>query len=72
VTAPRFTVLTQKELTIDLSREAMGRIEYNLRGCKMPHAPHVECEIDNFRNTLLNLLERSEPETETSLDLVGE
>ena len=70
MSAPHFNILTQKELTIDLSREAMERIEYNLRGCKMPHAPQVECEIDNFRNTLLNLLERSEPKP-GNLDLIG-
>lgn len=30
----------------------------------------VECEVDNFRNLLQNLLERSEPET-GNLDLIG-
>jgi hypothetical protein len=29
------------------------------------------CELDNLRNTLLNLLERSEPKTE-NFDLIGE
>ena len=70
MTAPSFSILTQKELVINLSRPAMERIEYDLRGCKMPHAPHVECEIDNFRNLLHNLLERSEPKIE-NLDLIG-
>lgn len=31
----------------------------------------AQCELDNFRNTLLNLLERSEPETQ-NLDLIGD
>lgn len=70
MTAPIFNILTQKELTIDLSRPAMERIEYNLRGVSMPHAPAVQCEIDNFRNMLLNLIERSEPIPE-NFDLIG-
>lgn len=70
MTAPIFNILTQKELTIDLSRPAMERIEYNLRGVSMPHAPFVQCEIENFRNLLLNLMERSEA-TGDFLDLVG-
>ena len=48
-------ILTQQELTIDLSVPAMKLIAlaiYN-RG-----AGSVQCEIDNFRNTLLNLIER--------------
>jgi hypothetical protein len=76
MTAPNFTILTQKELTIDLSRPAMeliilalGSDSFALRGKKFTAS--IECEIDNFRNTLLNLLERSEPKTE-NFDLVGE
>jgi hypothetical protein len=71
MTAPRFNILTQKELTIDLSRPAMERIVYNMRGCSMPHAPQVQCELDNFVNMLQNLLERSEPKPE-NFDLIGE
>lgn len=32
--------------------------------------PEVQCEVDNFCNTLLNLLERSEPEP-GNFDLIG-
>jgi hypothetical protein len=32
--------------------------------------PDVECEVNNFRNILHNLLERSEPEHQ-NLDLIG-
>jgi hypothetical protein len=69
------SILTQKELTIDLSRPAMQCI---LQCIDWRHdlpvsiiGSSVECEIDNFRNTLLNLLERSEPKIENS-DLIGE
>ena len=74
MTAPNFTILTQKELTIDLSREAMRNIEIaivNGLDCMRTLPDSVYCEIDNFRNTLLNLLERSEPKTE-NFDLIGE
>jgi hypothetical protein len=73
VTAPHFTILTQKELTIDLSREAMQNIEIaivNGLDCMRALPDHVYCEIDNFRNTLLNLLERSEPKP-GNFDLIG-
>ena len=67
-----FTILTQKELTIDLSREAMRVILERVQGGEDRNIPdHVQCEVDNFCNTLLNLLERSEPKTE-NFDLVGE
>jgi hypothetical protein len=77
VTAPRFNILTSKELTIDLSRPAMEYLSAVIAdGCDITSLgwsgwnEQVQCEVDNFRNTLLNLLERSEPETETNLDLV--
>ena len=53
-------ILTQHELTIDLSAPAMTFIV----GALDPEfvAAHanifVQCELDNFRNTLLNLIER--------------
>jgi ubiquinone biosynthesis protein UbiJ len=74
VTAPHFTILTQQELTIDLSRPAMEWIlKETGRRLTVPvvHDDSVECEIDNFRNALLNLLERSEPEI-SNLDLIGD
>lgn len=52
-------ILTQHELTIDLSVPAMkliaGAIERD--GFVSPD-DSVQCEIDNFRNMLLNLIER--------------
>ena len=52
-------ILTQHELTIDLSTIAMalivGAIE---RDGPVTLDDSVQCEIDNFRNTLLNLIER--------------
>jgi ubiquinone biosynthesis protein UbiJ len=74
MTAPNFTILTQKELTIDLSRPAMQfLLDVIENGLDVTRSwtPALQCEIDNFRNTLLNLLERSEPKTE-NFDLVGE
>jgi len=73
VTAPHFAILTQKELTIDLSREAMEYILATMTHANEPTIDYgVECELDNFCNTLQNLLERSEPEPETgNLDLIG-
>ena len=70
MTAPHFSILTQKELTIDLSRPAMERVIDLIENaeCQWVMEPSVQCELDNFRNTLLNLLERSEP---GNLDLVG-
>jgi hypothetical protein len=71
MTAPRFNILTQKELVIDLSRLAMECIvSYCLDRGHTGSEP-LECELDNFVNMLQNLLERSEPET-GNLDLVGE
>jgi hypothetical protein len=69
MSAPHFNILTQKELTIDLSRPAM---EYILDAIELMYSdrPDVQCELDNFRNTLLNLLERSEPKP-GNLDLIG-
>jgi len=62
MTAPHFSILTQKELTINLSRPAMERVIDLLENaeCKWALQPQVQCELDNFVNTLLNLLERSE------------
>lgn len=74
MSAPVFTILTQKELTIDLSRPAMQWIlEETGRRLTTPSIPDdsVECEVDNFRNMLKNLLERSEPKPE-NFDLIGE
>jgi hypothetical protein len=71
MTASNFTILTQKELTIDLSRPAMEYILGALGQCEQPTLEYsMECELDNFINTLQNLLERSEPET-GNLDLIG-
>jgi hypothetical protein len=76
MSVPIFTILTQKELTIDLSRPAMqfivdalGSDSFALRGKRF--TTFIQCEIDNFRNTLLNLIERSEPKPENS-DLIGD
>jgi hypothetical protein len=71
MTAPRFSILTQKELTIDLSRPAMAVIINAIETREpLPLIDSVQCELDNFCNTLLNLLERSEPKPENS-DLIG-
>jgi hypothetical protein len=76
MSAPHFNILTQKELTIDLSRPAMELILECTSGTVPWRSYDVQCELDNFRNTLLNLLERSEPKNlETvkpeNLDLIG-
>jgi hypothetical protein len=71
MSAPHFTILTQKELTIDLSRPAMRALLEMSYGCGQLLPPHVSCELDNFRNALQNLLERSEPKAE-KFDLIGE
>ena len=72
MTAPVFNILTQKELTIDLSRQAMATIIHAIETREpLPLIDSVQCELDNFINTLLNLLERSEPET-GNFDLIGE
>jgi hypothetical protein len=70
MTAPRFNILTQKELTIDLSRPAMQHLVDTMTVCPWTLSDGVMCELDNFRNTLQNLLERSEPKPENS-DLIG-
>jgi hypothetical protein len=72
--APVFTILTQKELTIDLSRPAMHIVVDMLRQPDWQHTIQqcgCEVELDNFRNTLQNLIERSEPKPE-NFDLIGE
>jgi hypothetical protein len=72
MTLPRFNILTQKELTIDLSRPAMQYIIAALEHADEPTVDYqVECELDNFTNLLQNLLERSEPKP-GNLDLIGE
>lgn len=74
MSAPCFNILTQKELTIDLSRPAIQNLIEALHqfGWEREYIDaNVQCELDNFRNTLLNLLERSEPKPENS-DLVGD
>jgi hypothetical protein len=72
MSAPNFNILTQKELTIDLSWPAMEFVLAALthRMVQYPPPPFHACEIDNFRNTLQNLLERSESVNDNS-DLVG-
>ena len=72
MTAPRFNILTQRELTIDLSRPAMAVIINAIETREpLPLVDSVQCELDNLVNTLLNLLERSEPKP-GNLDLIGE
>lgn len=51
-------VLTQRELTIDLSVPAMHYIADTVTVDQYA-SESVRCEIDNFRNTLLNMIERS-------------
>jgi hypothetical protein len=70
MTAPTFNILTQKELTIDLSRPAMQHLVDTMTVCPWTLSDGIMCELDNFRNTLQNLLERSEPKPENS-DLIG-
>ncbi len=66
-----FKILTQTPVVIDLSRPAM---EYTIKALaaadRAVWGDSVECELDNLRNLLQNLLERSEPEPE-NLDLIG-
>lgn len=74
MSAPHFTILTQKEVVIDLSRPALELIERCVAWqSELPFpsvSTDVQCEIDNFRNLLQNLLERSKPET-GNMDLIG-
>jgi hypothetical protein len=75
MSTPNFNILTQKELTIDLSRPAMQHILSALEMWREDvwvgqDGPQVEVEIDNFRNMLQNLMERSEPKLE-NFDLIG-
>jgi hypothetical protein len=70
MTAPRFNILTQQELTIDLSRPAMKHLVDTMTVCPWTLSADVICELDNFMNMLQNLLERSEPEP-GNLDLIG-
>lgn len=71
MTAPRYNILTQKEIVIDLSRPAMQHLVDTMTICPWTCDASVETELYNFRNTMLNLLERSEPET-GNLDLIGD
>jgi hypothetical protein len=72
VSSPHFNILTSRELTIDLSRPAMAIIINAIETREqLPLQPYVQCELDNFVNTLHNLLERSEPKP-GNLDLIGE
>ena len=62
MTAPRFNILTQYPVTIDLSRPAMEYIIAALDDFIEPTTEYeMECELDNFRNLLENLLERTDP-----------
>lgn len=59
---------------INLSKPALEYIHDAVRH-HFAHYPieddgSLECEVDNFRNLLLNLLERSEPKPE-NFDLIG-
>jgi hypothetical protein len=72
VSAPHFNILTQQEIVIDLSRPALNYVIDALQlAAQVTEPSDVQCEVDNFRNLLQNLLDRSEPET-GNLDLVGE
>jgi hypothetical protein len=69
----RFKILTQTPVVIDFSRPAMEFISAAIENgtdCTLGWTPDVQCELDNFRNLLQNLLERSEPET-GNMDLIG-
>lgn len=68
-----FNILTQSPVVIDLSRPAMERVIDLIENaeCQWALEPHVQCEVDNFRNLLQNLLDRSEPKT-GNLDLIGD
>jgi hypothetical protein len=63
VTAPNFT--------IELSRPAMQHLVDTMTVCPWTLSSGVICELDNFRNMLQNLIERSEPKPE-NLDLIGD
>ena len=71
MTAPPFQILTQKELVIDLSVPAMHiLVDMLLQPDWRRTIETCGCdgELDNFRNLLQNLLERSET---GNLDLIG-
>ena len=70
MSAPRFNILTAEPVVIDLSRPALHFIEAAISEWQdaVGKDDSIECEVDNFRNLLLNLLERSEP---GNLDLIG-
>lgn len=73
MTALHFNILTQQEVVIDLSRPALEwilRETGRLLTVPVPPDDGVECEVDNFRNLLQNLLDRSEPEP-GNFDLIG-
>jgi hypothetical protein len=56
---------------INLSRPAMKHLLDTMTVCPWTLSDDVMCELDNFRNTLQNLMERSEPEP-GNFDLIGE
>lgn len=65
------TILTQQPVVIDLSRPAMRWLLIAMDECEHATVDYqTECEIDNFANLLVNLLERTEPEP-GNFDLVG-
>jgi hypothetical protein len=76
VTLPRFNILTQEYVAIDLSRPAMVAVLRCMeegRRVGVGGDDGLECELDNFCNMLQNLLERSEPAPDTeNLDLIGD
>ena len=66
MTLPVFDTLTSHEIVIDLSRPAMQFIVQAINDSYATDTTNGE--VDNFRNLLQNLLDRSEPQ---NLDLVG-
>lgn len=62
-------ILTQRELVIDLSAPAMTFIAGAIDEPERHPTESVQCEIDNFRNLLLNLIERGIDRELTDEDL---
>jgi hypothetical protein len=64
-------VLTQHELTIDLSLPAL---QYIVEAMVRPNHPavgySVSMELSNFRNTLLNLIERGVDKTPEAMPVL--
>lgn len=64
-------ILTQHPITLTLSRPTVEVLVSCIEDMGDWTAPlAVQCELDNFRNLLQNLLERSEPKTD-NFDLIG-